>query len=446
MKSLVVLTDGIENRARTIAQVAGQINEFTYSVGFGKPQNISVPALQNISGNNGGYMLVTGAIGTTTVSSCRSISYRFSPASAMRRSFSIPRVMLVGQHVERVPFQLTAGDAGVDVILLTPNTKIVDFRLQTPSGRIIEPWRAMSEPGMRFVLSEGVSYYRLVLPTELLPDRFDGSGTWHALLTIGRPHVEPTRSPDGVDRSILRGIVAPPREARTHVAAPRPNDLRRTSMLRAEGFLEAISPERVAVFATSAAQQQQSAPYSLVVHAYSNLSLEAELTQHSFEPGARFVIFASLAESGIPLQTEATVWADVRRPNGAIDIVNLDQSGQGQFKGHYDSTMPGVYRFRIRARGVTSRGEPFVRERTQTGAVWRSGDVPPDPNTNTGGEEVGVDPRDTNVCLCELLKCLLSPDGVIESQFEKRLRELGINLAHARKCVEQFCRCETHRR
>ena len=62
VKALVVLTDGIENSPRFIADVAGQINEQTYAVGLGQPQNISVPALQTISGNNGGFLLVTGAI------------------------------------------------------------------------------------------------------------------------------------------------------------------------------------------------------------------------------------------------------------------------------------------------------------------------------------------------------------------------------------------------
>ena len=43
----------------------------------------------------------------------------------------------------------------------------VDFRLQTPTGQILEPWRATAEPAMRYVLAKGVSYYRLVLPTQL---------------------------------------------------------------------------------------------------------------------------------------------------------------------------------------------------------------------------------------------------------------------------------------
>ena len=64
VKSLVVLTDGMENTPLFIADVASSIDEFTYSIGLGKPQDISVPALQSISGNNGGYLLVTGSIGT----------------------------------------------------------------------------------------------------------------------------------------------------------------------------------------------------------------------------------------------------------------------------------------------------------------------------------------------------------------------------------------------
>ena len=62
MNALVVLTDGVENRPKWISDVAGDINEYTYAVGLGQAHNISVPALQTISGNNGGYLLVTGAI------------------------------------------------------------------------------------------------------------------------------------------------------------------------------------------------------------------------------------------------------------------------------------------------------------------------------------------------------------------------------------------------
>jgi hypothetical protein len=171
-----VLTDGVENQSRWIADAA-DINEFTYAVGLGQPQNISVPALQTISGNNGGYLLVTGAIGTDNRFLLQKYFLQILAGISNAEIVLDPDGDLLPGRVERVPFQLTAGDAGVDVILLTPNTEIVDFRLETPSGQIIEPWRAQSEPGMRFVLSEGVSYCRLALPFEFMANRFDAGGT-----------------------------------------------------------------------------------------------------------------------------------------------------------------------------------------------------------------------------------------------------------------------------
>ena len=149
---------------------------------------------------------------------------------------------------------MTAGDAGVDVILLTPQTKVVDFRVQTPSGQIIEPWRASSEPGMRFVLSTGVSYYRLALPIEFMAIRFDSGGTWHALLTIGRPRLERSDSRDGSDLTIRRAMVARPPVASAVLERGAP--ARRASVLAAEQFA-----------AAAVAGDTRTIPYSLVVHA-----------------------------------------------------------------------------------------------------------------------------------------------------------------------------------
>jgi hypothetical protein len=443
VNSLVVLTDGVENSSRFIADVAGQINEFTYAVGLGKPQNISVEALQNISGNNGGYMLVTGAIGTDNRFLLQKYFLQILAGISNADIVLDPDGVLSSGRVERIPFELTAGDAGVDVILLTPSTRIVDFRLQTPSGRLIEPWIAMSEPGMRFVISDGVSYYRLVLPTELIPNRFDGSGTWQALLTIGRPRLEPGRTPGGVadvDRSIVRGLFAPPPRVRTPPSELFDiNRLRRTQMLAAENF------GRVARVATSeaAAVNQTQVPYSIVVHTYSNLSLDAQVKQDSFAPGARVDVYASLAQSGIPLEHSAHVWVEVTRPNGQTATITMNEFGAGEFVGSMIAPLVGVYRLRVRARGTTMRGEAFSREKTLTVAIWRG-----DPIGQPEGEGEGThgDPTtDRGECLCQLLVCLLRREGVISEELEKRLREFGINLEAARKCVAGFCQCQSRR-
>ena len=50
VQSLVVLTDGNENRARWISEVSDQINETTYAVGVGTAANTSAVALETISG------------------------------------------------------------------------------------------------------------------------------------------------------------------------------------------------------------------------------------------------------------------------------------------------------------------------------------------------------------------------------------------------------------
>jgi L-Lysine epsilon oxidase N-terminal/L-lysine epsilon oxidase C-terminal domain/von Willebrand factor type A domain len=436
VKSLVVLTDGVENRSRMIADVAADINEYTYAVGLGQPQNISVPALQTISGNNGGYLLVTGAIGTDNRFLLQKYFLQILAGISNAEIVLDPDGQLIPGRVERVPFQLTAGDAGVDVILLTPFAKVIDFRVQTPSGQIIEPWRAMSEPGMRFVLSNGVSYYRLALPFEFMPDRFDAGGTWHALLVIGRPRLERSDSRDGTDPSIRRGMSARPAPAGALPVRGAP--AQRANILTAEQF-PAVAVAGISTHG-GAGPGQRTLPYSLVVHAYSNVSLQAHAEQKSFEPGATIDVYASLAQSGIPLAHRAQVWVDVRRPDGGAATVAMAESDDGQFAAQIATSAPGVYRTCIRARGTTMGGEPFTREKTLTAAVWRGGDRVSDPG-NSG--QVIVDYlRERDVRLCELLKCFMQRGGVISAELEQRLQALGIDIADARKCLEKFCHGE----
>lgn len=400
VKSLVVLTDGVENQPRYIADVAAEINEFTYAVGLGQPQNISVPALQTISGNNGGYLLVTGAIDANNRFLLQKYFLQILAGISNAEIVLDPQGELIPGRVERIPFQLTDSDAGVDVILLTPYAEVVDFRIQTPSGRIIEPWLARSNAGMRYILSNGVSYYRLALPVELLPDRLDGGGTWYALLTIGRPRLERSDTRDGVDETILRGMFARP--ARASGRPGRPAQAQPADIAPATRLANAAWAEIAAKY--SLARTQRTLPYSVVVHAYSNISLQSHTEQSSFEPGAQITVQASLAQSGIPLAQRVQVWAEVTRQGGRTTIVNLDEKDAGKFTAKFDTVKPGVYRFRICARGKTQRGEPFTREKTLTAAVWRGGDQGPGPGGRGDGD--GDDLRERGGCLYRLLCCL----------------------------------------
>jgi hypothetical protein len=185
VKALVVLTDNKENREPWIADAAAEINQRTYSIGLGAPENIGTPALQTISGNHGGYLLVTGDI---TIDNRFILQKYFMQILAEINSSEIVighQGDLIQGSEHRVPFTMTEADTGMDVILLTPNSQYVDFRLQTPNGFIIEPWQVSTR--LLYVLSNGASYYRVVLPVEMQPLRFDQAGTWHVLLKIGSP-------------------------------------------------------------------------------------------------------------------------------------------------------------------------------------------------------------------------------------------------------------------
>lgn len=369
-KALVVLTDGVENQPRWIADVANDITESTYAVGLGQPQNISVSALQKISGNNGGYLLVTGPVGTDNRFLLQKYFLQILAGISNAEIALDPDGHLLPGRVERVPFQLVSGDAGVDVILLTPDPRVVDFRVETPSGQLLEPWRAPTEAGMRYVTSDGVAYFRIALPFEFQPDRFDVGGTWNAVLTLGRPRLERSGSRDGTDPSI-RYAAAP---------APRSAPVANTSAGRLRAARDAVLAAERGVTATpAAADTSDGVPYSVVVHTYSNLTFEAGVEQSGFEPGAEVRLSAALARSGIPFDGSAAVWAEVTLPFGRTFTVGMDDNGQGGYAGSFATEAVGVYLVRVRANGSTTRGEPFAREKTLSAAVWRGGDRGPDP-------------------------------------------------------------------
>lgn len=119
-KSIAVLTDGVENRARYIADVAGEIDEKTYAIGLGTPQNTSAAALQTISGNSGGYLLVTGAIGSENRFLLQKYFLQILSSVSNAEVVLDPDGQLTPGTVHRIPFMLTEADAGVDVILLSP--------------------------------------------------------------------------------------------------------------------------------------------------------------------------------------------------------------------------------------------------------------------------------------------------------------------------------------
>lgn len=282
---------------------------------------------------------------------------------------------------------------------------------------------------MRYVLANGVSYYRLVLPTQLIADRFNQGGTWYALLTIGRPRLQRSEGNEqGVDSSIVRGLNAGPQaQPRARMATVMRTEQRRNFALGQRGG-EAI-PELA--FIQEASATRRTLPYSLIVHAYSNVSLRAELRQDSYEPGGRVSVTATLTQSGLPLEGAGSVWGELIRPNGSMVALDFTPGDDGFYTVEFIATSTGVHRLRVRAHGETRKGMRFTREQTLTAVVWRGGDrdaaIRPSGDTKVRDE------------ICAVLDCLLANGGAAGPDLERRLKTAGIDLDGVRACLKSRC-------
>jgi hypothetical protein len=423
VRALVVLTDGMENSPRWIADVSAEINERTYAVGLGTPQNTSAAALQTLSGSHGGFLLVTGAIGTEQQFILQKYFLQILAGVSNAEVVLDPTGVLVAGDVVRIPFELCDADTGVDVFLLTPSPGAVDFRLQTPNGFLLEPWRAGVDPRIRYVQSAGVAYYRLALPAELRSQRFDREGTWHVILSMGEPRRDPPAGRGarlaaaafagagaGADAALLEDTSgqshpypravsrAPARHAAGHGAREQAALLRGMAVRDAVDRAVSSQPvpdagpalaEAAAVAAERGRQKPRAVPYSVLVHAYSSVTLRCSVRQRSFEPGSEVWVDATLAEAGAPAQARAHVWAEVTRPDGSLGRFELDEHEEGRFGGAYFTAEAGVYRLRVRARGRTGRGHAFHREQTLTVPVWPGGDKEPRRDLPESGAQSG---------------------------------------------------------
>ena len=371
--AMVVLTDGQWNTPPSLAAVAGSITSTTYGVGFGLPSNISVPALTTLCQGNAGYLLVTGAI--TTDQSLRLSKYFLQILAGVSNAqiAADPAGVLNSSSEHRIPFWICEADFGMDLILLSPVPHAIDFRLEAPDGSLITPSSGASGANAEFISTAKVSYYRCALPVLPADAKGTHAGLWHALLRISRKY----QSRFGFD---LAGQSGPTRAL----------------------------------------------PYELVAHTYSSLTFSAQLTQSSYEIGATAQLSAALLEYAQAPRGRATVWAEVRAPGSSeSEVIPIPLGNAARHETGYPMTVPGVYSFRIRARGETSRGEPFEREQTLSGVAMAGGDHwnPKDPV------------RDP---LCDLVECLRRK-GTVNDELRKRLLGLGLDLEALLNCLGKRC-------
>ncbi len=267
-------------------------------------------------------------------------------------------------------------------ILLT-ELPVVKLAVETPDGKIIDVGNAASF-GASFDRSTKIATSRFGLPVAFQAQKIH-AGRWHALIELDR---------DAIKKLVPVGVET------THVPAQ-----------------NAILQE----LATKGAK------YCLSVHAFSNLRMQASVTQTGFEPGSILFLRAVLSEYGVPLAHRARVTATIDYPDKIRSTVALAESEPGVFTGALTAMQGGIYTIRFVADGGTSRGLPFTREAMATAAVWAGGNRPSDPPRDSEGTD-----------WCTLLACLLSEKSITR-ELEERLKKAGLNLDGIRACVKRHC-------
>jgi hypothetical protein len=399
-KAMIVLTDGndfpVPNTIATLPP--GTINQTTFALGFGQPGQVNDATLDQISINTGGYRLITGNM---TNDDERFMLAKFfiqilKDATLNQTVVDPEGQLLWNGKPQEIEFPISDSDVSVDVVALCPIPFALDFQLITPGGDVITQAMAGVEPNVQYHVGADVAYYRLMLPA--LPSKPDSShrGMWKAVLGLKRPD------------EILREL----------------RQFREQRMELAE-FIR-----RVSEFT------QKPTPFNLTVHTYSNLRLDATLVQDGFAPGDVVRLTASLWEYQVPLKTNASVWADVVEPDGNRSVLNFTRTAAGSYTATWTTTLPGVYRFGIRAEGTTSGNARFMRGKELTAGVWAGGDRPFDPvgggNETTGG---GDDGR------CKTIMCFL--DFVMKSSVLREwFKRFDFDIEGFRKCVERHCKKE----
>jgi hypothetical protein len=377
-KSLLVLTDGNENVHPYVLELpSGTINHTTFAIGFGLPGTVSDPVLTEITSNMNGNLLITGDISTDEQRF--NLTKYFVQILAGVTNMNIildPQGNLLWGSEHVIPFKLSETDVYADIITLCPLPEILDFTLRTPSGTTLRP--TTPAPNISFIAGQQVLCYRVALPA--IPAEPSGShvGTWKAVLSL--------KNRDSLAK-----------------------------LFRNKEFITVVETAGI----------KGSLPYSVVVHAYSNLSFSAYKYQESLQPGAVVTLFASLKEYDVLLHGNATAWAEILHPDKSTSVLKLDKVADGTFSGSFKTTTAGLYTCRVRAEGYTTANNPFTREKTLTAGVYY-------------GNHSTVPPVEPDHQLCDFLLCLLS-ERVISPEAIKRLKEQGIDIAHLAACVKSHC-------
>jgi len=378
-KALLLLTDGLENEDQRIADAigAGATDNRTFAIGLGNEFQVNTGALNAIAGSTGGNLLLSGILTPNTNDFFRVKKFFLEILAAVTNTGIVrdpTGYINVGTRI-KVPFLLTEADINCRVILLT-DYPVVSLAVETPDGKVIDPANGAAV-GVTFKVNGTTETASFNLPLAFQAQHIQ-AGTWNAILEI--------------DEARFKRQVSSLRDKNPNAA----------------GSL-----------------QGKGAQYCVSMHSFSNLRMNATLTQNAYDPGSTLGLRASLKEYNLPVEKRATVQAQLEYPDHSHGMISLAETQPGIFEASMVANMPGIYRFNVIANGVTYKGAGFTREQLLNAAIFRAQDVPP--------PSIGPD-RTGNERLCQLLECLLKDPSV-----QKFFKKQGLDLDSIAKCVHGFC-------
>lgn len=382
-KAMIVLTDGIETAPQYIVEVADAvIDNRVFAIGMGTAEQIQPAALAALTSGTGGYLLMTGNIGTDETFLLEKYYIQILAGVNNNDIVVDPEGWARPDVIERIHFDVIDSDVEITAMVLGRPANVLTMALETPDGHVVP----ISNASLIGRTAARTLYMRAGLPL-LAGGAPAHAGRWHLLLTQNR-----------------RYHGAPP----THVPGG----------------------------AWPGAATDAGVHYSASVAAYSNLRMGAAVHQSSREPGATLTVSAALTEYGAPFLGSAAIRVEMTRPDGSITAVALHAiNGEpGRFEAHRIAAQAGIYKCHFVASGRTSREQHFTRETIRTAALWHGGDNPGTGTFPGSDGPVGCGRPDW----CALLECLFA-DGVIAPELVKRITAQGLDLGRLRDCLARHC-------
>jgi len=366
-KAILVFTDGDETEPKYISEVMSLINDRVYAVGLGTPDQLKPVGLNAITRGTGGYVTLTGPLGTEGVMRLAKYFSQVVAGVTNTQIVTDPPGFVQAGKAEKVPFVLTEADQRCDVIVLTDAPEAVKLTLTAPDGTTV-----VAGPDATGLTAPAMTCLRVPLPVASSPTAH--AGIWTANISVDKR---------GFSRYM--GIL--------------------------EQRKDVVGQQRV---------RTHGLPFTLTVHAESNMEMKVATTQLSHVPGSNVEVVATLTESGIPLEGRAIVRMDVTRPDGTTHTVVLHEDEPAVHRTTLPLTQIGHYPLLIKAAGQSFSRKPFTREELRSAATWVDHVVPTRP--------------DDGKQWCELWLCLLDND-----RMGKALTTRGFNVAGMQDCIKRFC-------